>query len=161
MIVFGQNYGKWENSGFFFRQRECAFWTEYLPSVVLYITPTYPPTTEVREGGNTHLFLIYFFLFFSQFWWEPDSPLQIAFWSVCSACLALVVLVVVCCLLWRNAERWDDFQLVMHRSSTYFLKKKKKLIFFCRKVKDMKDDYDMDMGGSRMNMDSQNLMTDR
>ena len=30
-----------------YRQRECAFWTEYLPSVIGYITPTYPPTTEV------------------------------------------------------------------------------------------------------------------
>jgi len=30
-----------------YRQRECAFWTEYLPSIVMYITPTYPPTTEV------------------------------------------------------------------------------------------------------------------
>lgn len=32
-----------------YRQRECAFWTEYLPSVIAYITPTYPPTTEVRK----------------------------------------------------------------------------------------------------------------
>ena len=31
-----------------YRQRECAFWTEYLPSVIGYITPTYPPTTEVN-----------------------------------------------------------------------------------------------------------------
>ena len=30
-----------------YRQRECAFWTEYLPTVIGYITPTYPPTTEV------------------------------------------------------------------------------------------------------------------
>ncbi len=50
-----------------------------------YITPTYPPTTE--------------------FWWEPESPLQIAFWSMSSVCLFLLVLVVVCCLLWRNARR--------------------------------------------------------
>ena len=68
-----------------YRQRECAFWTEYLPTVIGYITPTYPPTTE--------------------FWWEPDSPLQIAFWSMSSACLILCVMVVVCCLLWRNAKR--------------------------------------------------------
>ena len=34
-----------------YRQRECAFWTEYLPQVIGYITPTYPPTTEVC-GGN-------------------------------------------------------------------------------------------------------------
>ena len=68
-----------------YRQRECAFWTEYLPTVVGYITPTYPPTTE--------------------FWWEPDSPIQVAFWSMSSACLVLLVLVVVCCLLWRNAKR--------------------------------------------------------
>ena len=31
-----------------YRQRECAFWTEYLPTVIGYITPTYPPTTEVH-----------------------------------------------------------------------------------------------------------------
>ena len=68
-----------------YRQRECAFWMEYLPSVIGYITPTYPPTTE--------------------FWWEPESPLQIAFWSMSSVCLFLLVLVVVCCLLWRNARR--------------------------------------------------------
>ncbi|XP_059086237.1 neuroligin-like protein glit-1 [Tigriopus californicus] len=68
-----------------YRQRECAFWTEYLPSVIGYITPTYPPTTE--------------------FWWEPDSPLQKAFWSISSLCLFLIVLVVVCFLLWRNATR--------------------------------------------------------
>ena len=30
-----------------YRQRECAFWTDYLPTVIGYITPTYPPTTEV------------------------------------------------------------------------------------------------------------------
>ena len=47
-----------------YRQRECAFWTDYLPTVIGYITPTYPPTTE--------------------FWWEPDSPIQIAFWSMSS-----------------------------------------------------------------------------
>ena len=41
-----------------YRQKECAFWTEYLPSVIGYITPTYPPTTE--------------------FWWEPNSPLQVS-----------------------------------------------------------------------------------
>ena len=32
-----------------YRQRECAFWTEYLPTVIGYITPTYPPTTEVHS----------------------------------------------------------------------------------------------------------------
>ena len=32
-----------------YRQRECAFWTEYLPTVIGYITPTYPPTTEVSN----------------------------------------------------------------------------------------------------------------
>ena len=32
-----------------YRQRECAFWTDYLPTVIGYITPTYPPTTEVNR----------------------------------------------------------------------------------------------------------------
>ena len=35
-----------------YRQRECAFWTDYLPTVIGYITPTYPPTTEVRNLSN-------------------------------------------------------------------------------------------------------------
>ena len=75
-----------------YRQKECAFWTEYLPSVISYITPTYPPTTE--------------------FWWEPESPLQIAFWSINSICLFLLVMVVVCCLLWRNAKRMSKERYV-------------------------------------------------
>ena len=68
-----------------YRQKECSFWTEYLPSVIGYITPTYPPTTE--------------------FWWEPNSPLQQAFWSMSSVSLFLLVLVVIFFLLWRNANR--------------------------------------------------------
>ena len=38
-----------------YRQRECAFWTDYLPTVIGYITPTYPPTTEVRNLSNCFL----------------------------------------------------------------------------------------------------------
>ena len=38
-----------------YRQRECAFWTEYLPSVIGYITPTYPPTTEVRQKEHAKI----------------------------------------------------------------------------------------------------------
>ena len=68
-----------------YRQKECAFWMEYLPSVIAYITPTYPPTTE--------------------FWWEPEGPVQIAFWTSNSIALFLLVMVVICCLLWRNAKR--------------------------------------------------------
>ncbi|GBP14934.1 hypothetical protein EVAR_101715_1 [Eumeta japonica] len=44
-----------------YRQTECAFWTQYLPTVIGVLVPTYPPTTE--------------------FWWEPKEPLQIAFWK--------------------------------------------------------------------------------
>ena len=88
-----------------YRQRECAFWTEYLPSVIGYITPTYPPTTEVSVF--IHRAMICFDNEWSscQVWWEPDSPLQIAFWSMATACLILLVMVVICCLLWRNAKR--------------------------------------------------------
>ncbi|XP_022901163.1 cholinesterase isoform X2 [Onthophagus taurus] len=68
-----------------YRQTESAFWTMYLPTVVGHLIPTYPPTTE--------------------FWWEPRTPLQVAFWSMATMCLLLVVLVVVCCMLWRNAKR--------------------------------------------------------
>ena len=30
-----------------YRQTESAFWTQYLPTVVGQLVPTYPPTTEV------------------------------------------------------------------------------------------------------------------
>lgn len=71
-----------------FRQTESAFWTQYLPTVVGHLVPTYPPTTE--------------------FWWEPRAPLQIAFWSISGFCLLLIVFLVVCCMLWRNAARSSD-----------------------------------------------------
>ncbi|XP_044256720.1 neuroligin-4, Y-linked [Tribolium madens] len=71
-----------------FRQTQSAFWSQYLPTVVGHLVPTYPPTTE--------------------YWWEPRAPLQIAFWSMSAACLLLVVLLVVCCMLWRNAKRQSD-----------------------------------------------------
>ena len=51
-----------------YRQRECAFWTDYLPTVIGYITPTYPPTTEVR------IFLIYPpALVMARLWWSSDT----------------------------------------------------------------------------------------
>lgn len=68
-----------------YRQTECAFWTQYLPTVIGVLVPTYPPTTE--------------------YWWEPKEPLQIAFWSISVACFFLIVLVVICCIMWRNAKR--------------------------------------------------------
>ncbi|XP_049882214.1 acetylcholinesterase isoform X2 [Pectinophora gossypiella] len=71
-----------------YRQTELAFWTVYLPTVIGRLVPTYPPITE--------------------YWWEPKQPLQIAFWSVSSACLLLIVLLVVLCMLWRNAKRETD-----------------------------------------------------
>ncbi|XP_043284209.1 cholinesterase isoform X2 [Venturia canescens] len=67
-----------------YRQTESAFWSEYLPTVIGRLVPTYPPVTE--------------------YWWEPKQPLQIAFWSMSTACLLLIVLSVVCCMLWRNAK---------------------------------------------------------
>lgn len=72
-----------------FKQTESAFWTMYLPSVVGHFVPTYPPTTE--------------------FWWEPTEPFQIAFWSMSGFCLLLIVLLVVSCMLWRNAKRTSDY----------------------------------------------------
>uniref|UniRef100_A0A1A9WVZ6 Carboxylesterase type B domain-containing protein n=1 Tax=Glossina brevipalpis TaxID=37001 RepID=A0A1A9WVZ6_9MUSC len=71
-----------------YRQTESAFWTQYLPTVVGVLVPTYPPTTE--------------------FWWEPKEPLQIAFWSMSVICFFLIVLVVICCIMWRNAKRQSD-----------------------------------------------------
>lgn len=32
-----------------YRQMESAFWSEYLPTVIGIIVPTYPPTTEVSK----------------------------------------------------------------------------------------------------------------
>nr|XP_034834776.1 liver carboxylesterase 4 [Maniola hyperantus] len=71
-----------------YRQTELAFWTVYLPTVIGRMLPTYRPITE--------------------FWWEPQQPLQIAFWSVSSVCIMLIVLLVVLCMLWRNAKREND-----------------------------------------------------
>ncbi|XP_011300993.1 neuroligin-2 isoform X1 [Fopius arisanus] len=73
---------------FNYRQTESAFWSQYLPTVIGRLVPTYPPVTE--------------------YWWEPKQPLQIAFWSMSTACLLLIVLSVVCCMLWRNAKRQSD-----------------------------------------------------
>lgn len=33
-----------------YRQMESAFWSEYLPTVIGIIVPTYPPTTEVSNS---------------------------------------------------------------------------------------------------------------
>jgi neuroligin len=44
-------------------------------------------------------------IFAFQYWWEPNEPLQIAFWSVSGTCLLLIVIVFICCMLWRNARR--------------------------------------------------------
>lgn len=68
-----------------YRQTECAFWTQYLPTVIGVLIPTYPPTTE--------------------FWWEPKEPLQIAFWTMSAGCLLSIILVIICCIMWRNAKR--------------------------------------------------------
>ncbi|KAK0161578.1 hypothetical protein PV327_010035 [Microctonus hyperodae] len=73
---------------FNYRQTESAFWHQYLPTVIGRLVPIYPPVTE--------------------YWWEPKQPLQIAFWSMSTACLLLIVLSVVCCMLWRNAKRQSD-----------------------------------------------------
>ncbi|XP_055382109.1 neuroligin-4, Y-linked [Condylostylus longicornis] len=71
-----------------YRQTESAFWMQYLPTVIGVLIPTYPPTTE--------------------FWWEPHEPLQIAFWSMTAACLLLIVLVFICCIMWRNSKLKAD-----------------------------------------------------
>lgn len=33
-----------------FKQTETAFWTQYLPTIVGHLVPTYPPTTEVSNN---------------------------------------------------------------------------------------------------------------
>lgn len=71
-----------------YRQTESAFWTWYLPTVIGILVPTYPPFTE--------------------YWWEPKEPLQIAFWSMSGFNLLLIVIVVIFCILWRNAKRNND-----------------------------------------------------
>jgi len=59
-----------------------------MPVVVGHLVATYAPTTE--------------------YWWEPNEPLQIAFWSVSGVCLLLIVALVACCLLWRTAKKQRD-----------------------------------------------------
>lgn len=47
-----------------YRQTESAFWTQYLPTVVGRVTPTYPPTTEVSGGlgrGQADVFTVFRF----------------------------------------------------------------------------------------------------
>ncbi|KAJ8687074.1 hypothetical protein QAD02_022868 [Eretmocerus hayati] len=94
LAKFGQlnylNLNTTFNSSIFYnyRQIESAFWSQYLPTVVGRLLPITPPTTE--------------------FWWEPTQPLQIAFWSMSTVNLFLIVMAVVCCMLWRNAKRQSD-----------------------------------------------------
>uniref|UniRef100_A0A8D8YR27 Neuroligin-2 n=1 Tax=Cacopsylla melanoneura TaxID=428564 RepID=A0A8D8YR27_9HEMI len=71
-----------------YRQTESAFWTWYLPLVVGVVTPTYPPFTE--------------------YWWEPRTPIQVAFWSVSTLCMVLLAAVVIFCILWKTAKRNVD-----------------------------------------------------
>ncbi|VVC28961.1 Carboxylesterase type B, conserved site,Carboxylesterase, type B,Alpha/Beta hydrolase fold [Cinara cedri] len=71
-----------------YRQMESAFWSEYLPTVIGIIVPTYPPTTE--------------------FWWEPKTPIQVAFWSLSGLNMILVALTVMLCILWCNAKKSKD-----------------------------------------------------
>ncbi|XP_065568432.1 neuroligin-4, Y-linked-like [Artemia franciscana] len=68
-----------------YRQTELAFWSVYMPTLVGYPMSTYRP--------------------FFEYWWEPRSPVQIAFWSATGASLVLLVLTVATCCLWRGAAR--------------------------------------------------------
>ncbi|KAL5236265.1 hypothetical protein ACI65C_003675 [Semiaphis heraclei] len=71
-----------------YRQMESAFWSEYLPTVIGIIVPTYPPTTE--------------------FWWEPKTPIQVAFWGLSGLNMILIALTVILCILWCNAKKTKD-----------------------------------------------------
>lgn len=48
------NLNRTDNSSieFNYRQQECAFWSEYLPSVVGHLLPTYQPFTEVGSSDT-------------------------------------------------------------------------------------------------------------
>lgn len=48
------NLNRTDNSSieFNYRQQECAFWSEYLPSVVGHLLPTYRPFTEVGSSDT-------------------------------------------------------------------------------------------------------------
>ncbi|CAH2253859.1 jg22183 [Pararge aegeria aegeria] len=63
-----------------------------------------------NDRNMSHFFMKSYadFARFGYFWWEPQQPLQIAFWSVSSACILLIVLLVVLCMLWRNAKRDNE-----------------------------------------------------
>lgn len=40
-----------------------------------------------------------------QYWWEPNTPISVAFWSICGICVILVILAIFICCLWRGAKR--------------------------------------------------------
>jgi len=81
------NLNRTDNSTleFNYRQQECAFWFEYMPSVVGFLLPTYRPFTE--------------------YWWEPNTPISVAFWSVSGVCAIFIIMATLCCCLWRGAKR--------------------------------------------------------
>ncbi|CAG0888223.1 unnamed protein product [Darwinula stevensoni] len=68
-----------------YQQQQCAFWSEYIPLVVGRLIPTLEPTTE--------------------FWWEAEGPIQVAFWSTAGVAVLLLILVFICCCLWCGARR--------------------------------------------------------
>ncbi|CAG0897419.1 unnamed protein product, partial [Cyprideis torosa] len=68
-----------------YRQREAAFWMEYLPAVMEQYIPTTPPTTE--------------------YWWEPEGPVQVAFWGAAGLSVILFILVLTCCCMWCSTRR--------------------------------------------------------
>ncbi|XP_050526196.1 neuroligin-like protein glit-1 [Daktulosphaira vitifoliae] len=71
-----------------YRQMESAFWSDYLPTVIGVVVPTYPPTTE--------------------YWWEPKTPIQVAFWGLSGLNMILIALTVILCILWYNAKKTKD-----------------------------------------------------
>ncbi|KAK6618095.1 hypothetical protein RUM44_002537 [Polyplax serrata] len=71
-----------------YRQTECAFWYSYLPTIVGTYFTTYRP--------------------YYDFWWDAREELQIAFWSIISLSVLLIILVLTCCVLWRRAKRNSD-----------------------------------------------------
>ncbi|EFX72170.1 hypothetical protein DAPPUDRAFT_308571 [Daphnia pulex] len=84
------NLNRTDNSTleFNYRQQECAFWSEYMPSVVGVLLPTYRPFTE--------------------YWWEPNTPISVAFWSIAGVCVILLMAAILCCCLWRGAKKAND-----------------------------------------------------
>ncbi|KAK7602540.1 hypothetical protein V9T40_008129 [Parthenolecanium corni] len=70
---------------FDYKQKESAFWSEYLPTVIGNVIPLYPPYYDL--------------------WWQQSSPIHVAFWGISVICMLLLAVTVILCMLWMSSKR--------------------------------------------------------